>query len=447
MKVIEITPENEDKYLDGIVNLENSVYENMIKQGKSGQLFTTGREDISSYIHSSNNSVFVIEDEENDHPVVAATYITQGQIPYTYNDVTKYYKCSPEYASYVRAQYESNEKYISDLRKVYTQKITAFVYSRDFILTQRLKERGINVHSLSEDDRNRLFLELVQAEIDDPENNFHEKSKIRDDLNKYMSLYMDKIYRDSDLYDRFYWADFDYIRQVCNSQEADFSGDRFDSTIKTYDEVLKLQKHEIKDKSEGLSEEQYYGANTDNTIELDTYITSDSAREFGYARIIVFEGLKKIIERQKMDDSNDSIFLVSTLHRDNLSSKYVSEFFGLKDNLFVKRRTGRDREVHICRIEKSRIKEYLSEIEKKLAVLYRYNPNNIQISNAEKLAIYGEQLEYEKAEFERLERLKNPKYEGYRQLKEAKISRLKDTIAKHEGSVPGTKSTDDGIEL
>ena len=42
------------------------------------------------------------------------------------------------------------------------------------------------------------------------------------------------------------------------------------------------------------------------------------------------------------DESEQEIFLCSTLHRDNLSSKYVSEFFGLTDSLYVKRRDGRD---------------------------------------------------------------------------------------------------------
>ena len=36
----------------------------MIDQGKIGQLFTTGREDISAYIHSSYNNVFVASKQD-----------------------------------------------------------------------------------------------------------------------------------------------------------------------------------------------------------------------------------------------------------------------------------------------------------------------------------------------------------------------------------------------
>lgn len=182
-----------------------------------------------------------------------------------------------------------------------------------------------------------------------------------------------------------------------------------------------------------MEEEKYYGANTGNTIELDTYITSDSVREYGLARIIVFEGIKRVLKRQHLDEQNptkenDSIFLVSTLHRDNLSSKYVSEFFGLKDNLFVTRRTGRDREVHICKINKKEIKQYIDEIEKKLIVLYNYNPNEINVSDDERLRIIKGQLEYEQKELSRLERISNPKYSSYVEMKKTKIKKLNSKI-------------------
>jgi hypothetical protein len=436
-KITEVTKENESKYLDGIVELEEDVYDMMIKQGKEGQLFTTGKEDISEYIHSRNNSVFVVTRENDESKVLAATYITQGQIPYTYNDVTKYYKCSPKYAEYVRNQYESEEQYIADLKRIYIQKIKAFVNARDLIISEVIGKRGLTFEDVSEEEKNNIFMKLVQAEIDNPENNFHEKSQIREDLNRYMSIYMDKFFKNSDLYEKFYWVDFDFIKQVSkscgNNSEIEGHTSKIDSTIETYDKILALQKYQIHDKSTGLDEEKYYTANTDNTIELDTYITSDSVRKLGLARIIVFEGIKKVLERQKFD-GEDSIFLVSTLHRDNLSSKYVSEFFGLKDNLFVTRRTGRDREVHICKIEKNEIQQYLNEIEKKLIVLYNYNPRAIKVSDEDRKRILEGQLEYETAEKERLEKINEPKYAGFTEKKAKRISELSTELNKLENT-------------
>ena len=424
-KPIEVTPENELQYLDGIVNLENTVYENMIKQGKIGQLFTTGREDISEYIHSDNNSVFVISKKDNPQEVIAATYITQGQIPFTYNDVTKYYKCSEQYMQFVKSQYFSDDEYIADLRKAYIKKMTAFIYARDAVLL----EYGNDLQGLSEDDKNEIFMKLVTEEVNDPENNFHEKSKIRELLNKYMSQHMQKN-GDSELFDKFYWVGMEYIKsqsQVPESEQSDIPS-KLDSTIKAYDEILRLQRFEIYDRTEGMDEEKYYSANTGNTIELDTYLTADQTREFGLARIVVFEGIRRVLEKQHLKEKNEPLFLVSTLHRDNLSSKYVSEFFGLKDNLYVKRRAGRNREVHICRIDGGKINEYLEDIQNRLAVLYRYNPKGIELSSEQEQRIFEKQLQYEKDELARLQKLANPKYDGYIRHKEVKIKRLNQNI-------------------
>ena len=102
-KIVEVTKDNEEQYLDQIANLEVKVLDHMEEHGQIGQLFTTGKEDISSYIHSNSNSVIVAVNNENR--VVAVTYITQGQKPFTYNDITKYFKYSEEYKNYVRTLY------------------------------------------------------------------------------------------------------------------------------------------------------------------------------------------------------------------------------------------------------------------------------------------------------------------------------------------------------
>lgn len=112
------------------------------------------------------------------------------------------------------------------------------------------------------------------------------------------------------------------------------------------------------------------------------------------------------MERHFRNPQNAEIFLCSTLHRDNLSSKYVSEFFGLTDSLFVNRRQGRDREVHICRIQREEAMEYLTSMSNKLAVLYGYNPTQKHISEDVKRKVLTEQLEYERREHDRLVKAK-----------------------------------------
>ena len=51
IKIVELTKDNEEKYLDQIVELEQISLEAMKKEGREGQLFDTGREGISEYVH------------------------------------------------------------------------------------------------------------------------------------------------------------------------------------------------------------------------------------------------------------------------------------------------------------------------------------------------------------------------------------------------------------
>lgn len=82
-----------------------------------------------------------------------------------------------------------------------------------------------------------------------------------------------------------------------------------------YEEILKNSKLKIYEKPE-FETEKYYSANTNNAVELDTYITLPKDRNSGLARIIVYEGIKKHIEEHFKNSNNSEIFLCSTLHRD-----------------------------------------------------------------------------------------------------------------------------------
>ena len=45
LKIVELTKENEEKYIDQVAELEEVVLESMEKEGKIGQLFITGKEE------------------------------------------------------------------------------------------------------------------------------------------------------------------------------------------------------------------------------------------------------------------------------------------------------------------------------------------------------------------------------------------------------------------
>lgn len=440
--ITELTNENEEQYLAGVVELEKDVLNKMEKAGRIGQLFITGKDGIHEYVESPTNHVMIAVSNDDKNKVISAVYITQGQVAYTYNDITKYFKCGDKYQEYIKSKY-SEEKYNKSLREVYIEKICAFRYARDLILSQNGVKK---LREISEENKNAKFIELVENEINNPENGFHEKSEIREHLNEYMSLYMSKIKYDSKRYQDFYWVDLDYLKKElskgdeCVAQEDDELGDvnsndksnQYNSTIETYDKVLEYQKYRIYDTQHCRNMDKYFTANTANTIEIDTYITHPDSREKGIARILVLEGLKKSLSNMMKKTDIKDVFLVSTLHEENLSSKYVSEFFGLKDYIFVNRRHGRDRQVHIFGMNKEDVPLYIEQMEKKIAVLYGYNPQNINISEKEREGILKEQIEYEVDELQRLNSIKEfdtkKKYTGYIKCKESKIQSLQKIV-------------------
>lgn len=64
MKIIELTKDNESKYLDQIAKLEEIALKAIEEEGREGQLFATGKEDISKYVHSEENTVLVAINEK-----------------------------------------------------------------------------------------------------------------------------------------------------------------------------------------------------------------------------------------------------------------------------------------------------------------------------------------------------------------------------------------------
>ena len=423
LKIKELTKENEEKYLDKVAELEKIVLAAMEKDGKIGQLFITGKEDISEYVHSKQNTVMIAVDSNEN--VQSATYITQGQKAFTYNDITKYFKYGEGYKKYVKSLYANENEYKNDMLEVYKVKLKAYKYTKGKIL---------NEHPEFSND----ILSFLEHELKEENNHFHEKSILREDFNKYMSEYIENMQELSikEKYEKFYWTNAEDIakefgktidiNKIKNSDIKEFEKSMKLQEEYEYNKILQNSKIVIHEKPE-FEIEKYYNANTQNAVEIDTYITNPNARHAGLARILVYEGIKKQMKKHFNNDVSKEIYLCSTLHRENLSSKYVSEFFGLKDSLYVKRRDGRDREVHICKIERQNLDEYLNKIQDKLIVLYNYNPENKQISQERKEDIVKEQIEYEKNELKRIQGFSkntNNRYFGNIKDTESKIRKI-----------------------
>lgn len=416
LKICELTKENASKYIDDVAMLEKNVLETMEREGKIGQLFITGKDDILEYVKSEENTVMIGVDEKDK--VQSAVYITQGQEPFTYNDITKYFKASEEYKRYIKSNYSDVSEYQRDMLKAYKNKMKAYKYAKERIIEEHPEYENIE--------------EFLNEELH--ENGFHEKSVLREKWNQYMAQYIiqNGNKQEQDNYEKFFWINVNDISKEMgkkiDSNNLRQDVDEYENWLqnqKEYERILENATLKIYEEPT-FSVKKYFTANTKNSIEIDTYLTSPDKRHSGTARILVYEGIKKHINKYFENPENKEIFLCSTLHRENLSSKYVSEFFGLKDSLFVNRRLGRDREVHICRIDRSEEKQYLERMENKLAVLYGYNPNNKNISSKEQISIIKEQLKYEKQEMKRLNKIRhsNCKYKGNVKDIQSKVQKI-----------------------
>ena len=155
-EITEVTKDNESQYLHDIAELEELVLDRMQQEGRTGQLFITGQEGISEYVNSDSNHVMVAVGNDDKKPI-SAVYITQGQIDFTYNDITKYFKCDDDYKEYIKSKYTKSE-FNRVIREIYIEKIQAFRYARDMILSQKGE---INLDRLSEDERNIIFMSKV----------------------------------------------------------------------------------------------------------------------------------------------------------------------------------------------------------------------------------------------------------------------------------------------
>lgn len=409
-QVLELAEENEKQYLKQVVDLEERVLKDMEKRGQVGQFFTTGTEGILEYIHQEQNTVMVAVDE-NDK-VIAATYLTQGQEPFTYNDITKYFKYGKKYQDWVKSMYKSEYDYKKDMLSTYVIKRKAFQYAKAKLLEEFPQYKG-------------NLMEFLQHEIDEEHNHFHEKSQLRNLLNKFMSEYIEERSKDipglEQRYDMFYWTTLDDVamalgkedkKDLKRTEEMDFLF-KEESIDYEYGQILKKGPLEIYEKPEEDNAKEYYTANTKNALELDTYITDPNNRSAGISRALVLEGLKKCMEKYFTETDQKDLFLCSTSHRENLSSKYISDFYGLNDLAYVKRRDGIPREVHIGRVSRENYKKFLNTKQKEMSVLYGYNPQNLEISATEKLEILQRQLKNEDNEYIRIKKARTENGKRY----------------------------------
>ena len=351
------------KYAKEIESLENLVHKELEKKGKGYIFFTTGFEDIFSYI--KDKDVTVMECQDNDYNIISASYITQGQGLYTYNDLSKYFKYNDEYVEYAKSKY--NPKELCSIEyDTFMKKIKGYKYAKELIAIE------LNITDL-----------VGHCKSEKEKGTFDEKNQVREKVNRYIYDY----FRDNPdgqhrigfaELDRFYLLKFSDLQNCEDIEIRNKCENETEENIELYKEygelidLFNLKDSILPDEKDFTylkreNYKKYFDANPFNTVELDTYMVHPNHRRKGLATIVTLEGLKiQIGKLLKKRPYLDKIFISATIHQDNIPSKRVTEGLGDFDILYVKRRTGINREVYFCKIEREKLDEFMRSTQRKI---------------------------------------------------------------------------------
>ena len=363
--------EQQKQLANEIDELEKFIHNELDGKEIGDYYFTTGLDDIQNYIKDKDVTVMVCQDENKK--IIAASYITQGQGFYTYNDLTKYFKFNKEFIQHGKKQYKKELHSIE--YETYMKKIKGYKYAKERI-AKELEINDLVAHCKEEKEKG----------------DFDEKNKVREKVNKYIYDY----FRDKDKdriglieLDRFYLLKFSDL-QNCEGKEikdgCNKETEENKSLYKEYDDLIALfdLSDAILPDDNNLAQEKYktyFDANPLNTIELDTYIVHPDYRGRGLAKILSLEGLKIQINKllAKRPDLEE-IFICGTIHKKNfpsqqVASSFIKPFLNVDSNfiecdtLYIKRRKGIERKVYFCKIKKNNLKQVFSKNEETIKAL------------------------------------------------------------------------------
>ena len=374
------TPDIQRKYAKEIEGLENCVSDKLKEQGKGHIFFTTGYDDIYSYI--KDKDVTIMECQDDYYKIISSAYITQGQGLYTYNDLTKYFKFNKEYVDYAKSKYDPKEL-CSIEYETFIKKIKGYKYAKALI------EKELNITDL-----------VSYFQNEKKKGTFDEHDKVREKVNRYIYDYFRDNNKDrigfTEL-DRFYLIKFSDLQNCEDNEIRTKCANETEENKKLYEEYGQLI--DLFDLNDSILPDEhnftylkrenfktYFDANPFNTIELDTYMVHPDNRKKGIAKIVTFEGLKIQIKKlMTKRPSLKEIFISATIHQENEPSKRVTTSFGKFDTLYIKRRTGINREVYFCRIDTKNLQDYIRKNEEKIEKLKDivYRDSNVVIKTIE----------------------------------------------------------------
>lgn len=378
MKFIELTTQNFDEYAQQIVDLCDQAVAINEQSNKNGQFYTSTLPELQGYVTSGKDLVIMAIDDNNK--VVGATYINSKVKQNTYSDFTKYFHYSKAYKDTLAASFPDHETYENYITKAYLEKVLIFTK----IAQEVEKNSLLNPNSLS-------FMDLLQKQIKD--GNFQENNPIR----RYVT---DRLYEEYDKnkeIDIYTKTAFFSIGDIDKEKLATLLAKYGDNTklkesIKAYELFLSAQKPVFITKPT-IDMSKYFNANMNNSMEINTYIVAPEYQSQGLAKTLLYETLRRCMNKYFCVPEHNELYLNTTIHNENTHSQRTANLIGLKDYIYIERTKGINRRVYFKRITKEEYPKYLQDIALDLFVQY-----NAGYPNADWLTI-KRRIELQTAEY------------------------------------------------
>ena len=355
-KIIELTKDNYPKYLQQMADLEEKITKKMKSDGIGDFYDKTGYDNALNYIMSGDGVVLVSLDDQND---------VNGAVIVLNRPIAHINQRGQAFDKWIKEQYGSENKYKKALLDAYDLKLKAY--------------RSAKTRLMYEDPNAQRFFAHIEEESDTAEG--------KELVKRVNSMMMEYAINNGkiDVYERFFWLTADDIakefdrnpKKSKNMKECELITD----CLEGIDEAVSIEN--------GIPDSR-------NTFIIDTCFTDNNSRNQGLSRILMFEGIKRQIERFFTNSDEDEMVLMSYAHGDSLSARHALNF--LEMNRIANKGTMLNRKTYERRIKREEAEQYISNMQERLVALYGYNPNGIVIPNDRKIEILKNQVSYDSVE-------------------------------------------------
>lgn len=407
MEFIKLTTENFNLYAYQIVNLCEQAVNRNENNNKKGQFYTTTLQELYKYVTSGNDLVLMAIDTNNK--VIGASYINTKVPQNTYSDLTKYFHTFNEYKNKIINSFSSIKDYQQYITRVYLEKILLFLK-----ISKEVEEsRELNPKSMP-------FKLLIEEQIIKDE--FQENNPIREYITTRLYEEYQKRGKINNYINFAYYGIEDIDRTILKNLVAENTSiKRIDDIIANYELFLQAQKP-IFISPPQIDIKEYLDANMNNSMEINTYIVLPEYQSSGLAKILLYEALKRSIEKYFSETQNEILYLNTTIHNENISSQRTANLIGMKDYIYIERTKGINRRVYIRKLEIESYREFLYEIEVELLLEYNYYSERFGVDIKDTIR----KIEYKVEEYKKkLISIKDERKKTYYLLKIQKLSEIK----------------------